>query len=125
MTEVEKKEVDETIDLTRSEGYDETLDYTDEEENRVRRLIDLRLMPWILFSTFILNIDRTNLSNAIAGGLPKTLGFDNTVINNAGSLYAVVFSTAAILGSILGKYFGPHRFIPALVLSWGIVTLGH
>ncbi|KAJ3014197.1 UNVERIFIED_CONTAM: hypothetical protein HDU68_000387 [Siphonaria sp. JEL0065] len=99
--------VDDTIDITRVEGYDETLDYPDEEETRVRRLIDTRLMPWILFSTFILNIDRTNLSNAIAGGLPKTLGFDNTVINNAGSI------TLA------------HKFIPFLMVSRGIVTLGH
>ncbi|KAJ3013771.1 UNVERIFIED_CONTAM: hypothetical protein HDU68_000559, partial [Siphonaria sp. JEL0065] len=122
----EKKEIDnEVIDITRVEGYDETLDYTEDEEKRVRRLIDTRLMPWILFSTFILNIDRTNLSNAIAGGLPKTLGFDNTVINNAGSMYSVVFASAAILGSILGKYFGPHKFIPFLMFSWGIVTLGH
>ncbi|KAI9326734.1 MFS general substrate transporter [Obelidium mucronatum] len=126
MTTTEKKEEQlEVLDITRVEGYDETLSYTDEEEARVRFLIDTRLMPWILFSTFILNIDRTNLSNAIAGGLPKTLGFNNTVINNAGSMYAVIFSSAAILGSILGKYFGPHRFIPFLVLSWGIVTLGH
>ncbi|KAI9353462.1 MFS general substrate transporter [Obelidium mucronatum] len=107
------------------EGYDDSLDYTEAEEAKVRRQIDLRLMPWVLFSTFILNMDRTNISNAISGGLPRSLGFNNTVINNAGSLYAVVFSLAAFFGSILGKKYGPHRFIPFLVLSWGIVTLGH
>ncbi|KAJ3017862.1 UNVERIFIED_CONTAM: hypothetical protein HDU68_011439 [Siphonaria sp. JEL0065] len=106
---------EETIEITRTEGYDETLDYSEEEEARVRLLIDTRLMPWILFSTFILNIDRTNLSNAIAGHLPKTLGFSTAVINNAGSMYSVIFSAAAILGSILGKRFGPHKFIPFLL----------
>ncbi|ORY13672.1 MFS general substrate transporter [Rhizoclosmatium globosum] len=107
------------------EGYDAELEYTVDEENRVRRLVDTRLMPWILFSTFILNMDRTNLSNAISGGLPKNLGFTITVVNNAGSMYAVLFSIAAFAGSIIGKRFGPHRVIPGMVLAWGIVTLSH
>ncbi|KAI9353488.1 MFS general substrate transporter [Obelidium mucronatum] len=107
------------------EGYDSALDFTDEEESKVLRQIDLRLMPWILFSTFILNMDRTNLSNAISGRLPATLGFTNVVVNNAGSMYSVIFAFAAFFGGILGKRYGPHRFIPFLVLSWGIVTLGH
>ncbi|KAJ3009812.1 UNVERIFIED_CONTAM: hypothetical protein HDU68_002488 [Siphonaria sp. JEL0065] len=101
------------------------MSHTEEEEAKVRRIVDLRLMPWILFSTFILNICRTNISNAVSAGLPKSLGFKNDVVNNAGSIYSVVFSIFAITGSILGKRFGPHRFIPFLVLAWGIVTLSH
>ncbi|ORY47599.1 MFS general substrate transporter [Rhizoclosmatium globosum] len=107
------------------EGYDATLEYTEDEETRVGRLIDTRFMPWILFSTFVLNMDRTNISNAISGGLPRNLGFTITVINNAGSMYAVLFSIAAFFGSILAKRFGPHKVIPAMVFSWGLVTLGH
>ncbi|KAI8845024.1 MFS general substrate transporter [Chytriomyces cf. hyalinus JEL632] len=107
------------------EGYDENLDYDEAEEAAVRRIIDLRLMPWILFSTFILNMDRTNLSNAISDNLPGDLGFTTAVVNNANSMYAVLFSIAAFFGAILGKRFGPHRFIPFLVFSWGVVTIGH
>ncbi|KAI8609643.1 MFS general substrate transporter [Chytriomyces sp. MP71] len=106
-------------------GYSQDLEYTEAEEDAVRRILDLRLMPFVLFSTFILNMDRTNLSNAISDNLPADLGFTNVVVNNANSMYAVLFSIAAFSGSILGKYFGPHKYIPFLVLSWGVVTTGH
>ncbi|KAI8611454.1 MFS general substrate transporter [Chytriomyces sp. MP71] len=108
-----------------AQGYDKDLEYTDDEEADVRRILDRRLMPFVLFSTFILNMDRTNLSNAISDNLPADLGFTNVVVNNASSMYAVLFSLAAFSGSILGKRFGPHRFIPFLVFSWGVVTIGH
>ncbi|KAJ3049030.1 hypothetical protein HDU99_009014, partial [Rhizoclosmatium hyalinum] len=125
----EKEEVavhpEDAFDPTRVEGYDPTLEYTEEEEARVRRLIDIRFMPWILFSTFILNMDRTNISNAVSGGLPKHLGFGYSTYNNGTSLYSVLFAIAAFFGSILAKRYGPHRVIPAMVLSWGLVTLGH
>ncbi|KAJ3022609.1 UNVERIFIED_CONTAM: hypothetical protein HDU68_009030 [Siphonaria sp. JEL0065] len=120
-----EKEKDAASFSSAAEGYEEGLDYSEEEEARVRRIVDLRLMPWILFSTFILNICRTNISNAISAGLPKTLGFKNDVVNNAGSMYSVVFSIFAFTGSILGKRFGPHRFIPFLVFAWGVVTFSH
>ncbi|KAJ3130801.1 hypothetical protein HK100_007465 [Physocladia obscura] len=106
-------------------GYEADYQYDESEDIEIRRIIDTRLMPWILFSTFILNMDRTNISNAISDGLATELGFSLQVINNANTIYAVVFTIAAFFGSILGKRFGPHRFIPFLVFSWGIVTLSH
>ncbi|KAJ3205529.1 hypothetical protein HDU83_004686 [Entophlyctis luteolus] len=107
------------------EGYVADLVFDEEEDAQVRRILDRRLMPWILFSTFILNMDRTNLSNAISANLNGDLGFGLDVINNANTLYAVVFTVAAFFGSIVGKQFGPHRVIPFLVFAWGWVTLGH
>ncbi|KAI8617985.1 MFS general substrate transporter [Chytriomyces sp. MP71] len=106
-------------------GYHQDLVYSAEEEATVRLILDLRLMPFVLFSTFILNMDRTNLSNAISDNLPADLGFTTAVVNNANSMYAVLFSIAAFSGAILGKYFGPHKYIPFLVLAWGLTTTGH
>ena len=43
------------------EGYDKDLEWTEEEEKKVRRIIDVRLFPLILLGSFVLNMDRTNL----------------------------------------------------------------
>lgn len=43
------------------EAYDPELQWTKEEEDRVRRIIDIRLMPFILLMSFVLNMDRTNV----------------------------------------------------------------
>ncbi|KAI9365522.1 MFS general substrate transporter [Zopfochytrium polystomum] len=106
-------------------GYDPTLVWTEEEEKKIVWLLDTRLMPWVLLSTFILNVDRTNISNAISDNLPANLGFDNTVVNNATSVYAVFFSLFTFSGAVLAKKFGPHRVIPGLMFAWGLVTLSH
>ncbi|KAI9357991.1 MFS general substrate transporter [Zopfochytrium polystomum] len=106
-------------------GYDPSLEWTEAEENKIVWLLDTRIMPWVLLSTFILNVDRTNISNAISDNLPANLGFDNTVVNNATSVYAVFFSLFTFSGAVLAKKFGPHRVIPGLMFAWGLVTLAH
>lgn len=42
------------------EGYVPDLQWTEEEEKKVLRAIDVKLMPFILLMDFVLNMDRTN-----------------------------------------------------------------
>lgn len=79
------------------------LTYTSEEEARVVRIIDIRLFPWILLTTFVLNMDRTNLSNAISDNLPADLGFTTDTVNLATAIYSVLFSLACLSGAVVCK----------------------
>ncbi|CAA7261998.1 unnamed protein product [Cyclocybe aegerita] len=103
----------------------ESLDYTPEEERDVLRILDKCLMPCILLTTFVLNMDRTNNSNAISDNLPFDLGFDIDVVNTATAMYSVLFAMACLSGAIAAKIAGPSRWIPTLMFSWGLVTLAH
>ncbi|KDR78246.1 hypothetical protein GALMADRAFT_245328 [Galerina marginata CBS 339.88] len=140
--EVQDSEVDETTTLLRPGqpshpvSYDdippvkniffvENLDYSPEEEKEVLRIIDARLMPCILITTFVLNMDRTNNSNAISDNLPFDLGFDINVVNTAAAMHSLFFAMACLTGAVIAKIVGPHRWIPILMFSWGLVTLGH
>ncbi|KAF9562851.1 MFS general substrate transporter [Agrocybe pediades] len=105
--------------------YVPNLDYSREEENEVLRIIDARLMPCILITTFVLNMDRTNNSNAISDNLPFDLGFDIDVVNTATALHSIFFAMACLTGAVVSKIVGPHKWIPILMFSWGIVTLAH
>ncbi|KAJ7506683.1 MFS general substrate transporter [Mycena galericulata] len=105
--------------------YVKDLDFTAEEEARVIRILDTRLFPMILVTTFVLNMDRTNLSNAVSDGLPKDLGFTINTVNTGTAIYSVVFSLAALSGAVMAKLVGPARWIPVLMFFWGIVTLAH
>ncbi|KAJ7613050.1 MFS general substrate transporter [Roridomyces roridus] len=108
-----------------SAHYIKDLDYTPEEEKAVISILDTRLFPAVLLTTFVLNMDRTNLSNAISDGLPKDLGFTINTVNTAIAIYSVVFSLACFSGAVMSKLVGPSRWIPILMASWGIVTLAH
>ncbi|PAV15653.1 MFS general substrate transporter [Pyrrhoderma noxium] len=102
-----------------------SLEYTKKEEREVIRILDTRLFPWILLTTFVLNMDRTNNSNAISDNLPEDLGFDIDVVNTATAIYSVLFSVACLSGAVVAKVAGPSRWIPILMFSWGLVTLAH
>ena len=49
-----------SAELKSMEGYDETMEWTEEEETKVRRKIDFLLLPFMLLMAFVLNMDRTN-----------------------------------------------------------------
>jgi len=89
--------------------YLPSLEYSPEEENEVLRIIDARLMPCILLTTFVLNMDRTNNSNAISDNLPFDLGFDINVVNTATALHSIFFAIACLTGAVIAKIVGPHK----------------
>lgn len=51
----------------KDEMYDSKLEWTEKEENEVRRILDIRLMPFILLMSFVLNMDRTNICTCSLG----------------------------------------------------------
>lgn len=85
------------------------LQYTPEEEAAVIRILDTRLFPWILLTTFVLNMDRTNNSNAISDNLPADLGFNINVVNLATAIYSVIFSIFCLSGAVIAKRIPPSR----------------
>ena len=89
--------------------FDQELEYTPEEEAKVLRILDRRLFPWVLLTTFVLNMDRTNNSNAISDNLPADLGFTINVVNTATAIYSVLFSIFCLSGAIIAKWAGPAR----------------
>ncbi|CAK5275003.1 unnamed protein product [Mycena citricolor] len=105
--------------------YTKDLEYTRAEESAVVRVLDKRLFPVILLTTFVLNMDRTNNSNAISDNLPQDLGFTINTVNTATALYSVAFSLASFSGAVMAKVVGPSRWIPILMFAWGLVTLAH
>lgn len=87
----------------------QNLVYSKEEEAKVIRILDTRLFPWILLTTFVLNMDRTNNSNAISDNLPEDLGFTINGVNTATAIYSVLFSIACLSGAVIAKMAGPAR----------------
>lgn len=87
--------------------YDPNLEYTQEEERRVVRILDMHLFTWVLLTTFVLNMDRTNIANAISDNLPGDLGFDINVVNTSTAVYSVLFSVMCLSGAVVAKLAGP------------------
>ncbi|RCH78597.1 hypothetical protein CU098_004880, partial [Rhizopus stolonifer] len=107
------------------DGYFADLEWSEEEEKRVLWIIDTRLMPFFLLMTFVLNMDRTNISNAISDNLPADLGFNMTGVNTGTLVHSIVFTVITLVTQPVVKRVGAHIWIPILMFSWAIVTWAH
>ncbi|CAO3680449.1 unnamed protein product [Umbelopsis vinacea] len=115
----------EDIRFTSTVGYVPDMEWTVDEEDSVRKKIDIRLMSFVLLMTFVLNMDRTNISNAISDGLPTDLGFTIDGVNTGTLVYSFVFTVFTLPSNVIVKRIGAHVWIPSIMTAWGIVTWAH
>ncbi|KAI9304489.1 major facilitator superfamily domain-containing protein [Cunninghamella echinulata] len=70
--------------------------------------------------TFVLNMDRTNIANAISDHLPEHLGFNTDGVNLGTLVHSIVFTIFTLPTNPIVKRVGAHLWIPILMTSWGI-----
>jgi MFS family permease len=70
------------------------------------------------------SIDKANLGNAKTAGLEEDLGMKGTnQYNIILSVFFVPYVLTAPFLAILGKKYGPSRVLPAMMLTFGSMTL--
>ncbi|KAI9309574.1 major facilitator superfamily domain-containing protein [Cunninghamella echinulata] len=74
--------------------------------------------------SFVLNMDRTNLSNAVSDNMALDLGFNNDGVNFSIMVYSFLFTLFTFPSNIMVKKMGAHKWIPCLILSWGTDYFG-
>ncbi|KAI7882665.1 MFS general substrate transporter [Lichtheimia hyalospora FSU 10163] len=68
--------------------------------------------------SFVLNMDRTNISNAISDNLAEDLGFNNDGVNLSILVYSIIFTIFTLPSNPIAKRIGAHLWIPILMNSW-------
>ncbi|KAG8631567.1 hypothetical protein KVT40_000707 [Elsinoe batatas] len=106
------------------EAYDGPTTWSDEEENNLRRRIDLKLMP-VLCATYGLQYyDKAMLSQAALFGLRQDL---QLMTGNRYSMTASIFYFGFIIGAyvamILAQRYPVERVASALVTVWGVCLI--
>ncbi|KAI0143158.1 major facilitator superfamily domain-containing protein [Xylariaceae sp. FL1272] len=92
------------------------------EEYQLVRKIDWRIMLWVAFMFMAMELDRANLSQAVADNFLKDLGFDTNDYNLGNSVYAVSFLAGEFPSQLLAKWVGPDRWIPVQMILFSIVS---
>ncbi|KAI0649702.1 MFS general substrate transporter [Trametes meyenii] len=113
--------------VAESVGSDELPDppiLTADEERRLWRKIDLRLIPIATILYLVSYVDRSNIGNAKLQGLVTQLDLTGHRYNIA--LVRECFERGAssthLHYSLALKKFRPSRWLPSLTLAWGIVA---
>ena len=94
---------------------------TPEEERRVIRKLDSRLMPIVFFLYMLAVLDRSNLGNAKLAGLEDSINLAGFRYNWLGTLFYISYIVSQWL--LIGwKQFPPHIWCASVVLFWGFVA---
>lgn len=67
--------------------------------------------------------DRTNLGNAQTDGFATALKITTTQINLGQTLFTLGIVLLELPSNVVAKALGPNRWIPVIMLIWGLVTL--
>ncbi|KXS12347.1 MFS general substrate transporter [Gonapodya prolifera JEL478] len=103
--------------------------WTDEEENRVVRKLDMYLLPWMCVCYTSLLVDRGNISTAYiinretpSHTMVNQLGLTGSQPNWAISAFYFGFVLFEIPSNLLITKFNPSRWIARIMTSWGIAA---
>jgi ACS family tartrate transporter-like MFS transporter len=87
-----------------------------------RRIVGLRLLPF-LFILYIVNyVDRTNLAYA-ALGISRELGFSDHVFGLGAGIFFISYLALQIPGALLVDRWSARRMISATLIAWGSLTV--
>ncbi|KAI0816935.1 MFS general substrate transporter [Trametes gibbosa] len=114
---------------------------TEEEERRLWRKVDLRLLPILTIMYLVASIDRSNIGmhplshpqlrashwhpaqgNAKLQGLLTQLNLDGNKYNIALTMYFVSYTLGTVPSNLLLKKLRPSRWLPGIALVWGIIA---
>ncbi|PWY84830.1 MFS general substrate transporter [Aspergillus heteromorphus CBS 117.55] len=93
-------------------------------ESRLRRKIDLYILPTVALIYLFCFIDRANIGNAKLAGLEKDLGLHGNDYNAVLSVFYISYILFEIPSNMACKLIGPGWFLPAITLAFGICSLG-
>ncbi|KAJ8583660.1 MFS general substrate transporter [Rhizopogon salebrosus TDB-379] len=91
------------------------------ERARILRKVDWRLLP-LVTSLFLLSfLDRVNVGNAKVAGMSTDLNLTGFKYNIAAAVFFIPYCIAEVPSNIALKLFRPSRWIPTIMVAWGIV----
>ncbi|KAH8651446.1 major facilitator superfamily domain-containing protein [Xylariales sp. PMI_506] len=102
--------------------YDPKFEWTEQEEKKLIRKLDWKICSWVVFMFFSLQLDRTNITQALADNMLTDLGMITNQYNYGQTIFYVSFLAAELPSQMISKKLGPDVWIPIQMVCWSIVA---
>lgn len=99
------------------------VDWSEEEERKIKRKIDFILLPILGLAFFVLQMDRGNISNALTSTITTDLGITTNQINVGTALLSLGIVLLEIPSNVILQKIGPHKWLSGQIIAWGLVAL--
>lgn len=98
--------------------------FTVEEQKKIIRKVDLRLIPTLGFMYCVSLMDRTNLGVAMVAGMGVDLKLTGPRYSLIVLLFFITYVALQPPATVILRKLGPRIFLPSIVVIWGVVMIG-
>src|SRR5713226_7744002 len=91
-------------------------------DQRARKRIAWRLLPFLFLLYVIAFLDRMNVG-AAALQMPGDLGFNDRVVGLGAGMFFLGYLVLEIPGALIAERWSARRWIARIMISWGIITV--
>ncbi|KAF9237555.1 MFS general substrate transporter [Melanogaster broomeanus] len=91
------------------------------ERARILRKLDWHILPVVSLLYLLSFLDRANVGNAKVAGMSTDLNLIGFRYNIAAAVFFILYSLAEVPSNIALKLFRPSRWIPTIMVAWGLV----
>ncbi|SNX83371.1 related to permease [Melanopsichium pennsylvanicum] len=112
----------ETTKYENRHRFDPNFEWTAEEEKKVLRKVDFRILVWSWIMFMSLDLIRKNINRALADNFLSDLGMNQNDFNNGQVVFLAAFLCAELPSGLISKKLGADIWVPTQIVSWSIIS---
>ncbi|KAK3114559.1 hypothetical protein LTR53_007013 [Teratosphaeriaceae sp. CCFEE 6253] len=102
--------------------YDPSFTWEPSEEKKLVRRLDYKIAAFACLTFFALQLDRSNIGQALSDNMLKDLHMNTNDYNNGQTIFYCSFLVAELPSQMISKRLGPDRWIPVQMVCWSLVA---